>query len=669
VNSRWAISELSGILEIGRRLPARFAEHFLSSGEFAIFWLRFAQVCVDRYRQVRKGKGVMARFVKCEQCSFRFRPEPPGSDESAQSSGVEEVEIRCPRCDTIYAEPEIPPKYWRLYCLVGLAAGVFVAGGMLLNSWLNSDTKLNSGPVARTNGQAGDAAAAFPEASPDDDRPEPVLPGAVTAAPQWLDSGGPFNPQDLFAPLEPERNAAPLYLEALIGFSSELAVCVPKEFREPAMSNARERSQEFVALFRQWKTTPQSVDVTALELCLAGYSGSFAELAKAQRRLRCVFDSDLNLFSEQRHVNAAREAANVASLRIQRTMRDGGPATRKVGAEEATQEVPLSVVEKCLTDMERILRLSRDLRPRGRIETQRASLAIDQTMLGLVPALVARSELTVADCDRITKLLTRHRAESMNPYVEGLRAEYLLLRSLLQDLRIGTGLLPETRLANEVSDGGRHAPVADAVSPGYLLASKANADNVAGRAAEIDAKVRTFTTEEFETERDTMDAIWTELFKVSNTAAGLRRAATLAAEKKLLTDTAFLGALSKITELADQTTWWDTTLNSLHCVLAIRRWELEHTEPPPDLLTAVRRLGLAFVPIDPFDGGPLRVSFINEEAMIYSVGPDGVDDAGRKVVDSTDSEAKGDIVFRIPYHASSGSRSLKAAPGTTPAGF
>ena len=183
----------------------------------------------------------MARFVKCEQCSFRFRPEPLGSDESAQSSGVEEVEIRCPRCDTIYAEPEIPPKYWRLYCLVGLAAGVFVAGGMLLNSWLNSDTKLNSGPVARTNGQAGDAAAAFPEASPDDDRPEPVLPGAVTAAPQWLDSGGPFNPQDLFAPLEPERNAAPLYLEALIGFSSELAVCVPKEFREPAMSNARDR--------------------------------------------------------------------------------------------------------------------------------------------------------------------------------------------------------------------------------------------------------------------------------------------------------------------------------------------------------------------------------------------------------------------------------------------
>lgn len=613
----------------------------------------------------------MARFVKCEQCSFRFRPELPASDESAQSADVEGAETRCPRCDTVYVEPEVPPRYWRLYCLVGVAAGIFVAGGMLLNSWLNP----GPGPAAAgsptvANGQSNDTTGSLLESKPeDDDRPDPVLPGAVTAAPQWLDSGGPFNPQDLFAPLEPERNAAPLYLNALIGFSSELAVCVAEDFREPARSKARERSQEFVALFRKWKTDPGLVDVTALELCLAGYNNCFDELSKAQRRQRCVFDSDLNLFAEQRHVNAAREATNVASVRIQQMMRDGRPATRKVGAKEPVQEVPLSVIEKCLTDMDRILRLSRDLRPRGRIETQQASLAIDQTMLGLVPTLVARPELTVADCDRITKLLTRHRAESMDPYVEGLRAEYLLLRSLLQDLRTGTGLLPETRLANEESDGGRQIPVVDAVSPGYLLASKANADDVAGRAAEIDEKLRTFTMEEFETERDTMDSIWTELFKVSTSSAGVRRTATLAAEKKLLTDTAFLGSLSNVTELADQMTWWDTTLNSLHCVLAIRRWELEHTEPPQDLLTAVRRSGLSFVPIDPFDGGPLRVSFINEEAMIYSVGPDGVDDAGRKVVDSTDADAKGDIVFRIPYHASSGSRSLKAAPGATPAGF
>lgn len=611
----------------------------------------------------------MARFVKCEQCSFRFRPEPSEDDGATPHSDDEPAEIRCPRCDTVHVEPEVPPKYWRLYCLVGLAAGVLVAGGMLLNSWLGSNSRLDPGATSSESRPVGTKEDLSPTVETvDNNRPKPVLPGAVAKAPIWLDSAGPFNAQDLFAPLEAERNAAPLYLDALIGFSSELAVCVPEEFREPAMSNARKRSQEFVALFRQWKTTPQSVDESALKLCLAGYGRSFDELSKAQRRPRCVFDSDLSLFSEQRHVNAAREVANVASLRILHFLRSGQSTTRKVGASE-TEEAPLSVVERCLADMERILRLSRDLRPRGRIETQQASLAIDQTMLELVPALVARPELTVADCDHMTKLLTRHKAESADPYVEGLRAEYLLLRALLLNLRSGTGLLPETRLANEIDDGGRQVPVVDAVSAGYLLASKAAVSDVSARAAEIDTKLQQFTAEDFETERDKLDGIWTELFKASNSPAGTRREATLAAEKKLQTDTAFLGGLSRVTELADQKTWWETTLNSLHCVLAIRRWELEHTEPPPDLLTAVRQSGLSFVPIDPFSGGPLRVSFVNAEAMIYSVGPDGVDDAGKKVVGSADSEAKGDVVFRIPYHAASSNADVQKSSESTPAGF
>ncbi|NQV24156.1 MAG: hypothetical protein HQ518_07285 [Rhodopirellula sp.] len=554
-----------------------------------------------------------------------------------------------------------------------------MAGGMLLNSWLAPDS--NSAALTGINGagqpddSGADAATANVHAGKKD-RPEPTLPGAITAAPEWLDTAGPFNPHDLFAPLEPERNAAPLYLDALIGFSSELAVCVPEEFREPRMSKARTRSQEFVSLFRQWKTKPQSVDFTALDLCLAGYRECFDDLTKAQQRLRCVFDSDFNLFAEQRHVNAAREAANVASVKIQHTLRDTRPIGRKIGDEQSLVDEPQSQVGKSLTGMEQILRLSRDLRARGRIETQLVSLAIDQTMLDLLPELVARPELKVADCDRITQLLTRHRAEAMAPFVEGLRAEYVLLRSLLHDLQSGSGLLPETQLANSQPevDGNRKVPVVDSVSPGYLLASKAGVDDVSAAALEIDAKLADFTNENFEGERDTMDVVWTELFKASSDNTVFRRNAALAAEEKLRSETVLLGSLSKITELADRTTWWETTLNALHCVVAIRRWELEHTEPPPDLLTAVRQSGMSFVPVDPFSGGPLRVSFLNEEAMIYSVGPDGVDDAGRKVVnsldsDSTNSEAKGDVVFRIPYHAAGGGSSLKTAPKAAPAGF
>lgn len=614
----------------------------------------------------------MAKFVKCEQCSFRFRPEPPVKDDAAESVSIENHETRCPRCDTLYVALEVAHGNWRLYCVFGLAAGILVGGGMLLNSWLGTDPEpriplSTSGrnPLATSDGSSAGIK------NKEDDRPEPVLPDAVSLAPKWLDTAGPFNPHDLFSPMDVDRNAAPLYLNALIGFSAELAVCVDEEFREPRMSNARERSQEFVSLFRQWNADSQKVDFTELDVCLDGYSEPFDDLAMAQRRPLCVFDSDLNLFAEQRHVNAAREVANVASLKIQYTLRDAKPTGRKVGADTSSNVKLESVVEKSLTTMQLALRLSRDLRARGRIETQLVSLAIDQTMLALMPELVARAELTVDDCDHITRLLNEHRAEAMNPYIEGLRGEYLLLRSLLQDLRTGTGLLPETRISNDQSadDGRRRVPVVDSVSPGYLLASKAVVADVAGRALEIDTKLTLFGDDDFEAERNTMDAVWTDLFRVSNSNAALRRAAAFSAEEKLRTDTVFIGSLSEITELADRTTWWEATLNALHCVVAIRRWELEHSEPPPDLLTAVRRSGVSFVPVDPFGGGPLKLSFANEEAMIYSVGPDGVDDAGRKVVSSNDADAEGDIVFRIPYHVSSVSRPLKNAPGTTPAGF
>lgn len=618
----------------------------------------------------------MASDVKCEQCGTRFRLGSQVTDESVGRKPDSDRDRQCPRCNTLYVPPKATPRNWRLYGVAGLTLGFLVAGCMLLGSWLESATSRGIEP---------DSVGGRPPVAPDvvdsgsdvaeEDRPEPVLPGAITTVPEWLDTAGPFNPHDLFELPEPARNAAPLYLDALFGFSSELAVCVPEDQREPRLSKARTRSQEFVALFRQWQTNPQSVDFAALDLCLAGYNECFEDLTKAQTRPRCVFVSDLNLFAEQRHVNAAREAANVASLKIQHTLRDGRPIVRKIGSDDSNEDHMPGIVERSLADVEQILRLSRDLRTRGRIETQLASLAIDQTMLDLLPQLVARPELIVADCDRITRLLTRHRAEAMNPYVEGLRSEYLLLRALLEDLRAGRGLLPESQVAREAGDGSDETddrskvPIAESVSPGYLLASKSMAADVSSRATEIDQRLAAFTHDDFDSERDTMDAVWTELFQVAGSNAGLRRAAALQAEEKLQADTVLLGSLSKVTELADVTTWWGATLNSLHCVVAVRRWELEHTEPPQDLLMAVRQSGMPFVPVDPYGGGPLRMSSLNDEAIIYSVGPDTFDDQGKKVTRSTDPDEQGDIVFRIPYRAANPNGIIKGVPGSNSAGF
>lgn len=606
----------------------------------------------------------MPSAVKCVQCGTRFRPDSAIAEGETDESGAEAA-VSCPRCNTPYEPPEAPPKNWGTYAIVGLGAGILIAGVMLISSWLNSGPNSESRSPQVSGSSSGNGDGEVASIEEDEEQPEPVLPGAVLEAPEWLDTAGPFNPHDLFVMPEPERNAAPLYLDALFGFSSELAVCFPVEYREPRLSEARARSQEFVALFRQWEANPQSTDKEHIDLCLAGYKRSFERLAVAQLRERCVFQSDLNLFSEQRHVNAARELANVAALRIVRTLQNENSGIRKVGEDAPSEDRLPTLVETCLSNVELVLRLSRDIRPAGRIETQLASLEIDQTMLSLIPSLVSKPELTVSDCDRMTTLLTRHRAESMNPFVEGMRAEYLLLRTLLSDLRNGRGLLPEFQSA----DPDVQAPALAGVSPGYLLATKAGELDVAARARAIDEKLLTISDDDFEAERDTMDGIWTDVFKAAGLSAALRRTAAVTAEEKLATETFLVSGLSRIVELADAATWWETTLNALHCVVAVRRWELEHTEPPQDLLTAVRQSGMPFVPVDPYGGGPMRLAFQQGEAVVYSVGPDGIDDAAARPVKSPDPDSKGDIVFRIPYHAAIGKAPTGRGPDSTPAGF
>ena len=54
---------------------------------------------------------------------------------------------------------------------------------------------------------------------------------------------------------------------------------------------------------------------------------------------------------------------------------------------------------------------------------------------------------------------------------------------------------------------------------------------------------------------------------------------------------------------------------------------------------------LPFVPIDPFDGKPMRLTRADGKLVIYSIGPDGVDDAGTPY-DQT--SRKGDIIFELP---------------------
>ena len=63
--------------------------------------------------------------------------------------------------------------------------------------------------------------------------------------------------------------------------------------------------------------------------------------------------------------------------------------------------------------------------------------------------------------------------------------------------------------------------------------------------------------------------------------------------------------------------------------LALRAYRLDHPDAPlPPNVDAVVPAYLAEVPADPFGKGPLRMKVGGGAAVVYSVGPDGIDDGG-----------------------------------------
>ena len=82
-------------------------------------------------------------------------------------------------------------------------------------------------------------------------------------------------------------------------------------------------------------------------------------------------------------------------------------------------------------------------------------------------------------------------------------------------------------------------------------------------------------------------------------------------------------------------------------LLAVRRWQLSHDgDLPPSIEAAAKDAGLRSVPIDPFDGRPIRFTIFDGQPTVYSVGQDGRDDGGR--IDNSRTPDSGDVLLRLP---------------------
>ncbi len=93
---------------------------------------------------------------------------------------------------------------------------------------------------------------------------------------------------------------------------------------------------------------------------------------------------------------------------------------------------------------------------------------------------------------------------------------------------------------------------------------------------------------------------------------------------------------------------------SCHVALAMTRYRLDHGSLPSKLDVLVPKY-LDAIPLDPFDGKPLRLVIKGNDHIIYSIGPDGVDDGGTDMF-AQGAKNKGDVIFTLKPHAAPASQ-------------
>jgi hypothetical protein len=88
----------------------------------------------------------------------------------------------------------------------------------------------------------------------------------------------------------------------------------------------------------------------------------------------------------------------------------------------------------------------------------------------------------------------------------------------------------------------------------------------------------------------------------------------------------WLPAFDRVAEASLRTQAW---LRCTYTALAAERYRRAHKLWPDSLDALVAAKLLRQMPIDPYDGKPLRLARLTEGLIIYSIGPDGVDNGGK----------------------------------------
>jgi hypothetical protein len=453
----------------------------------------------------------------------------------------------------------------------------------------------------------------------------PRLPDAVSKPPAWLGTEAPFDVAQFFAAPPRDRNAAPLYLDALFEFGDGVAECYPAgPQRERRRRAATDRSKRYTDLMQPiFNVANADVPPAVADEVIRLYDEGMRKLKEAQRRDQCVFETGLSVYALLPHVQAARQVARIVAIRVHQSVQRGD-------------------LEGAIRDVEIVLRLARDLQRRGVTITQLVASSLNQVVgFSMVSAILSSPKLKAKDCDALLRVLLTHDQKSTDGYAEGLRADCVTARATLRDL-----VLHQREIAARFKQ-----------KPGESVIKAALKDLNGGRDLgdavpdDIDARVARTTPSDLTRSEREIDRYYRTALALDGVPAAevLRK---LPAVKRIESPgplsvlTGMLAPPEVLESIVRATSRARTTVRASECLVAMRRWQLTHRDLPRSLLIAAKDAGLKSVPIDPYDGKPMRLVSVNGEPVIYSVGRDGKDDGGEK--DSKNDAQAGDLLYRLP---------------------
>lgn len=511
--------------------------------------------------------------------------------------------------------------------------------------------------------------------------PRVRLEGGLESLPPWLAEGSPFDVMDFWSDVPAADNAAFLYLEALSDFFPMFNAMALTEEQRVHAEDTKKRMDRATRYEIAVSHDPMTSDADARDAVLAAYADGFQKLLRSQNRSRCAFEYPMDVSATSPLAGAVRQIVRIARIRVERDIAQGD-------------------FESAITLIDALLRLSRDLRPRGGFFEKSTADALESAVFDfcLVP-LMQSEDLRVADIDNAINVMKGHHVNTkkLDPLLGAAKGDYVRRRWLLEQLRRKEGFFsdppPNSVAGVEVTTRGSSVyvvtegrgdvieyfgldpesqactrrrellelllPIADEelLTEGIRVLEKCFKNYAVNDHESF--KARLLSEEQFNPSLMHLLKKTAQRLEAKLMAEGppmtpeemqTRLLRAVIAEDKVtsaeILTAALNGQLLEAISLGSpvmQEAHLETNRRGMTCLLALRRWFATNNAAPVDLAEVLTEAGYEGPAVDAFSGEPLRMLTLAEETKIEnSFDPTRTIFAGETVIYSVGPDGKDD---------------------------